>query len=117
MKFLSFFRRKPQWVPPVGDGTVFGNWSPGDLAVCIMDGMWADFSDGHIYPLGPTKGEVLKVAGTGFVLNWHVLYFEKYGMESGFVALNFRKAVLDKAEACEEDFVKLLKRSRQKVGV
>lgn len=111
MGFLSFFKPKPKYVPIEGDGSRYGCWCRGDLAVCIRDN-WTDMMTGEL-DNGPAKGLVLRVNDVKFILNYHALAFD--GWPAYYTAGSFRKAVIEKQEACEEDFVTLLKRIRPKV--
>ena len=115
MSFFDRFRRKPEpprYTPPSGDGRVYGQWAIGDLAVCISrnDG-WFDWATGEPSPAYPLNGEVYLVTGVCFFAGYHSLFLA--GLQGAFTASCFRKAQLNHDEACEPEFVDLLKRIKK----
>lgn len=89
------------------------DWQVGDLALCLE----IEMNTGTV-PSGLRVGGVYTVAGvvchrdqTGLVLedypSWHP--------SEAWCASSFRKILPDEQEACEPEFVTLLKRSKRKV--
>jgi hypothetical protein len=114
VSFFGLFQRKPKYEPPVGDGRTEGLWLAGDLAVCISDGPWTEHDTGEPAQNPPKKGEVYRVSWVGFSSGMHVL--ELAERDGWYTARSFRKAVTEQDEACEPEFVQLLKRSKRKVA-
>jgi hypothetical protein len=89
-------------------------WEVGDLALCVDDGRCTCcgeqyFRNGGVYTVAgawPLDGEV-----------W--LSFEDISPlahDEWWNAVTFRKIIPDAHEACEEEFVTLLKRTKRKVS-
>jgi hypothetical protein len=94
------------------------DWEVGDLAVCVDDRpnpVWG--------PSGLTMSAVYRVTGVIFNPAPSSLYGREdwglflagidSGTEDGFCGSRFRKITPDKREACEDEFVTLLKRIRE----
>lgn len=93
------------------------DWKPGDLAVCVDNTEY----EGPLLREGATY-EVLAVVpafywadgyyGAGLIIDGP----HNPGSDDGdWGACRFRKVVSDKPEACEEEFLTLLKRSKRSV--
>jgi hypothetical protein len=90
------------------------DWQVGDLALCVGTtpaGRWMGQATGVTID-GPTSGQVLRVVkithgGDG-------LRFAEF--DRSFHRDRFRKILPDAHEACEEEFVTLLRRTKRKVG-
>jgi hypothetical protein len=96
-------------------------WGVGDLALCV---------DARPHPFwgesGLHVGATYRVVGVVYNPAPSALYGrEDYGLflagvvsgtEEGFASQRFRKILPDAHEACEEEFVTLLKRTKRKVS-
>ena len=112
MSIRSFFNRfrRPRYVPPVGDGSC-SNWSTGDLAVHVGDPAgWTNYDTGTPSRSPPGPNEVWCVDGIAMHCGFQMLHFVERPVD-WWTARSFRKAIIDKNEACAPDFAKLLKRS------
>lgn len=113
---MSFFGRllgrKPKPLFPDGDGSLDGCWRSGDLAVAISD-IWTNI-DGYPVFNAPTRGDVVLVTYVDIVRGYHCLTFAEYP-DAWWTARSFRKAVTGEQEACEPEFVTLLKRTKRTV--
>jgi hypothetical protein len=98
------------------------DWQVGDLAVCVgrnpnAPGYWTCKG-------GPPKGTALVVDGVQFGYSpsygpWTALVFSGYPsvhFTRGWHAESYRKVVPDKQEACEPEFVTLIKRAKRPVS-
>lgn len=114
---MGFLKRLfgKRYIPPVGDGSPHGCWKRGDLAVCIGGRRWRVYETGEPSAFHPQAGDVWRVTGTTFICGIHALSFAESDGCS-FSASGFRKALLDKDEACEEEFVTLLNRTKRKIS-
>lgn len=89
------------------------DWEAGDLAVCVRDGTIRTPEFTH-RGLGLAKGRTYKIVNcaihepTGQLCLW----LEGVASRDGSLALRFRKIRPDAHEACEEEFVTLLKRRK-----
>ena len=92
------------------------DWKVGDLAVCVDAGPL--LLDGCTHSgRGLVSGRTYRVAGTSCcrVTGKDTLVFtEETGLD-GSLVLRFRKIRPDEPEACETEFVELLKLSKQRV--
>jgi hypothetical protein len=93
------------------------DWQVGDLALCV------DARPNPFYgKSGLTEGVIYKVVGAVFNPAPHALYGEEaWGLflaeisaeaPEGFAASRFRKIRPDEHEACEPEFITLLKRTK-----
>ena len=99
------------------------DWQVGDLAVCVD--ARPNPRCGH-RPSPLVEGKVYRVAGIDPYPERHALYGMDTGLflrgmrsaanSGGFAASRFRKIRPDEHEACEPEFVQLLKRSKRKVN-
>jgi hypothetical protein len=94
-------------------------WQVGDLAECIatgFNGWWYDLVDSGVAPIrGPQRGDIDRVTGVVVEDGFLCLRLERWPEnDESFDASEFRKVQPPKHEACEPDFVTLLKR-REKV--
>jgi hypothetical protein len=112
MSIRDFFRRNKSraYVPITGDGRATEDWKIGDLAVCIAN-TWTEYETGEQSSIGPQVGHTYRVSWVGMKHGYHILCL--VGQEPWFTAHSFRKAIIDKAEACDEEFVTLLNRSKE----
>lgn len=92
------------------------DWQVGDLAVSVgptgKPGSWTAKG-------GPRKGSIQRVADLVVGHGWTALLFDGYPAPHwtrGWNANCFRKVRPDEQQACEPEFVQLLKRSEQKVS-
>jgi hypothetical protein len=85
------------------------DWERGDVAVLRSDSMgpWVCAQTHHTIP-GPSSGQRLAVELVYFVEGIQFLVFAAY--EGGFHAFAFDRLRGDQAEACEEEFIKLVRR-------
>lgn len=88
------------------------DWSVGDLAVCVE----AEFYNRDGSPAsGPELGGVYTVTDIGTAIEGFTwIGIDGFG-DLGMDARQFRKIRPDQHEACESEFVTLLKRSRNRV--
>jgi hypothetical protein len=95
------------------------DWQVGDLAVCVKVGLWRGTQTGRVVN-GPIHGVTYTVAWVGLTRAGN-LGLELKEMETlrnldgtpiPWQAKRFRKIRPDKREACEEEFVTLLNRTR-----
>jgi hypothetical protein len=98
------------------------DWQVGDLAVCVDDGPHPQEPDRAGLTLVRTGG-FYRVSGIGVseFYNCTVLTFDgidgHLDTSTGFYAAwRFRKIRPDEQEACEPEFVTLIKRSKQRVS-
>jgi hypothetical protein len=107
-----FFGKKG---PSRGDGRLHGTWRVGDLAVSLTSDWHPHdprLGPPHVYPVA---GDVWRVTSVGLELGFHILRFQE-GDGLWFTAKSFRKAVTSEDEACEPEFVSLLRKSKRRVG-
>ena len=84
------------------------DWQIGDLALCVEPGDWFQIDDNRYDSFGPTLSSVhvvIEVSGG----EW--LGFGEFP-DDDFSTAAFRKILPDKHEACEAEFVTLLKRGK-----
>ena len=96
-----------------GDGLV--DWQIGDLAVCIEGGDWFSFEKQDFDGIGPELGSVHKVTFVSIQHGGVALDFAEWPDE-WFWADAFRKIRPDEHEACEPEFVTLIKRAKRPVS-
>jgi len=92
------------------------DWKPGDLAVCVDASGCQGCGEKSSLVRGATY-----IVDTVAYCPWAGLGLTLVGVSAsendchlaGFGAHRFRKVVSDKREACEEEFLTLLKRSKQ----
>lgn len=98
------------------------DWQVGDLAVCVDAGP-STFNGRLSNPAryGLLEGRRYRV--TGMIIRadspWqgvHCLLIDDPTFRLGLASIRFRKILPDKHEACEEEFVTLLKRTRRRVS-
>jgi hypothetical protein len=101
------------------------DWNVGDLAVCV------DNSPKRASGPVNRRNLALLTVGASYVVSWvgidpdaggslllvGVPHDNKGGIIAGFRGDRFRRVVQDKHEACEAEFVTLLKRSRVRAGI
>lgn len=95
------------------------DWQVGDLAVCVDAS--PDF-DGEPVPL--EQGTAYRVSGVAFAPRPSRKWGARVGLNLlgvepwpwGYASERFRKVVADEHEACETEFVTLLKRLKRKVS-
>lgn len=93
------------------------DWAVGDLAVCVDDNYRSD-TTGHARLLRTGAVYTVEAVGVnrlgqqGLVLQG----IRSGGYLGGYLAERFRKIRPDAHEACEAEFVTLLKRTKRKVG-
>ena len=91
------------------------DWAVGDLAVCVDAKGTSTISEGRVYrvsAIAPPERWQSGYTGIG-------LFLEGIGrpcLNQDFRATRFRKIRPDEREACEPEFVQLLKRSKRKVA-
>jgi hypothetical protein len=91
------------------------DWAVGDLAVCVKDGAW-EFEQcsapSDVEDKGPRKGQMLRVSDVVQMRGEIWLHFPDFDWCDVYLHSRFRKILPDKHEACESEFVTLLKRSK-----
>lgn len=97
-------------------------WQIGDLAACVSNdpcdcgcgGTWPEIEIGAVYVVCGTRvwDDDLFLLLPEIPPRW----VEGHTPDPWFNAEDFRKVVADKHEACETEFVTLLKRSKRKVS-
>lgn len=97
------------------------DWAPGDLAVCVDAGrnpyngrVATALTEGAVYTVAAITRNVGSDGSLGLVLVEARATDEAFGF--GFARYRFRKVRPDQHEPCEEEFAKLLNRSKRKVG-
>ena len=91
------------------------DWCVGDLAVCVNTIGWIDEHTGD-WLIGPEPGWTGKVTGVRVDEDGDtMLLFAEWDDRRGYIARAFRKIRPDTHEACEAEFVTLLKRTKRKV--
>ena len=89
------------------------DWQVGDLAVCVAEGSWGGWYGSPLEGSPPRNGEVFRVIGIRNVSGITALLLDRYeGTDLWASAHSFRKITPDKHEACEDEFVTLLKRGK-----
>jgi hypothetical protein len=88
------------------------DWQAGDLAMCVIDGGWFGHIHGSLPSIFPEKNAVYRVVKVRPRDQITFLYFAEIDGK-GWNAAAFRKIRPDEHEACEPEFVTLLKRSKK----
>jgi hypothetical protein len=88
-------------------------WHVGDLAECIGGiGIWSEINYPDIPDIqGPKNGDIDRVTGVLFEQGHLCLKLERWPLnDESFIASAFRKIQPPQHEACEPEFVTLVKR-------